>query len=691
LKQSILRGAGYGLLAWLAYGVVEFAITCVISRFFRPEAKLLGWQWPLIAMLFGVYALSGLLLGVAGGACLAKIGRTRHESWAVLTLVIAFLANLMTAWPLARSEYIALGVGIMLGAILTASLASEAWMKRTSFLGPWTVSSLFLASPWISREALHDQSAVVKTVASILLLSAIFVLAAWANQLRSLRIITMGRQAATVSTVLVLLSISVWISGRNAPAYTDKSTTSSAISSKPNVVLITMDTVRADHLSVYGYQRDTTPNLREFARKATIYTRAVSPADFTLPSHASIFTGLYPSWHGAQYSPPEYPFGRPLASTQVTLAGLLRASGYRTAATVANYAYLNPMEGMAQGFSVYDAREIARLSESARPFYLREGARRILSLVIDTRMFYAITRRAGDINQFAFAQLEQFKRDRPFFLFLNYMDAHRPYLPPPPFDVRYPGRDRLFSPSTHEKAWKAVNSGKRSLTDAERNHLISQYDGGIAYLDLEIGNLLVWLREMGLYETALIIITSDHGEAFGKHQLMEHAVSSVYQEHVHVPLLVKYPGQHQPQESSALASLVDLMPTILDIAGISVPAAVQGKTLRSPRTGVADVVYSEATTITTLYDLNPRFRGIRRALFAGPLKLITWTAGAPELYDLATDPREEHNLYRADDPRAIELMSKIGDWTKAIPRYVAQPGKLDKAGIERLKSLGYVQ
>jgi arylsulfatase A-like enzyme len=369
------------------------------------------------------------------------------------------------------------------------------------------------------------------------------------------------------------------------------------------------------------------------------------------------------------------------------LAELLRSSGYQTAAAVANYLYLWPAMGIAKGFSVYDIRPLMLLSVRDRPFYLREGVRHLLSLVMDTRVFDARWRRGQDINRQAFSQLEHLERDRPFFLFLNYMDAHRPYVSPAPFDVRYPGKDSRFSLSRYESVRDAVNRGNRTLTSAELDHLISQYDGGIAYIDFEIGNLIARLRALGLYYNTLIIITSDHGEAFGEHNVMEHAVGSVYQDQVHIPLLIKFPGQREERRSEMFASQVDLMPTALDLAGIKPPPAVQGRTLRSPGMEPDKTVYAEASTTGK----SPREHGSRRAIFSGPWKLITWTLGPPELYNLSTDTAEEHNLYRPDNPSANTLTAKIAAWSATIPRKSETTPVSDKSSIERLKSLGYAQ
>jgi len=237
--------------------------------------------------------------------------------------------------------------------------------------------------------------------------------------------------------------------------------------------------------------------------------------------------------------------------------------------------------------------------------------------------------------------------------------------------------------------YRSVNSGKRAISPAERAHLVSQYDGGIASMDAGIADLLTRLRELGLYQNTLIIVTADHGEAFGERNLVEHALGSVYQEHVHVPLLIKYPGESHAETSDALVSQVDLMPTILDLAGCPLPPGLQGLSLRSPNTSA--VVYSEAIPLTYLQAWNARFRAARRAAIAGVWKLIKPDSGRTELYNMAEDPGETHDLYRAGDPNAAALEARLAAWTAAFPKPLEQPRKLDKGSVDRLKSLGYVQ
>jgi arylsulfatase A-like enzyme len=701
MKQNILTGAKHGLWVWLVYGIVEFVLACGIPLLFQSDVEFLGWQLRPIVLVFSVYALFGLVLGGIAGAIVdgtAQYGDTgsgkRHQVAAALTLIVAFVANLIPARPLAPSEYIALAIALTLGASFAGALISSVWLERSAFLAnPWAVSLLLLALPWINRVALVDHSTVLRTVVSVLLLGVVVTLAVLWHRLLSGRTELVRRPAVMAGIAALLFLSAAVLAGRTSIARANQDNGVRA-SGKPNVVLITMDTVRADHLSLYGYERDTTPNLRSLAREATAYSRAFATSDETLTTHASIFTGLYPSWHRAYAAPPDFPHGRPLGARYITLAQALRSNGYWTAAEIANYGFLAPEMGMGKGFAAYHTGRPMRLSElpweSPRPFYLRERARRLLKLAVDTGAFDARVLSAGDVTRHGLALLDRAKNgDRSFFLFLNYMDAHGPYFVPPSFNTQF----RSSSAKAVDflgVAW-SVDTGKRRMTSAERSQIVAQYDTGIAYEDQEIGKVLTRLRELGLYENTMIIITGDHGDLFGEHGLVGHALGSVYQGLVHVPLLIKYPKQREARRSDDLVSHVDLMPTVLDLTGLAPPTGLQGKTLLLPRTGESEI-YSEAVSpVSSMSISNPHLRGFRRSIFVGSQKLITWTEGPPELYDLATDPDETHNQYRNGDPRAVALSNRLAAWLAKSPRNLDQPGKADRDSVEKLKSLGYAQ
>jgi arylsulfatase A-like enzyme len=688
MLKTVLRGAAWGAVAWLVYGVVETILSIGIQLWRFREIEVLRWQWPLVGLLLGTYALFGIISGVAGGLLLARRGA--EERWQLLagfTIAAAFAANLIRAWPLARSEQMVLAVAVLLVIALGVQLFAGEWSKRTAFLGgPWTVSFLLLGVPCLSRELLTPQdSSFKKTGLSILLLTVIAALSWFVRHSRT----SLAGQSVRVVAVSAVFLIMIAAVQRKTPLKMPAPTAPGT--SKPNVLLIVMDTVRADHLSLYGYARETAPHLRKFAREATVYSRAIAASDFTLATHATMFTGLYPDWNGAIQSSSPDPIAQPLGDRNVTLAEVLRSNGYWTVESAANFAFLSPWTGLTRGFAISEFTRPVTLSSEDRPFYLREAARWALDRFIRTAAFDRSTRTAEDVSARAGTILEQAKTSGiPFFLFLNYMDAHTPYTHP--FDSRFsnPGDEPVRAARLHDLKLQVI-SEKRPLAASEQGYLISQYDGGIAEEDSAIGSLVDQLRGLGLYENTLIVITSDHGDAFGEHGLLDHFAGFVYQDLVHVPLLVKYPGQHEAKESDELVSQVDLMPTVLEAVGVASLGPLQGRSLLQPAGDPGSVVFSRGTKASLLGPGIPRLNGLRRAIFSGPWKLITWTAGTPELYDLAADPDEEHDLYTPDDRNAADLSKRLDDWVAAMPRQQPRRTKLDKPSQERLKSLGYVQ
>jgi arylsulfatase A-like enzyme len=458
---------------------------------------------------------------------------------------------------------------------------------------------------------------------------------------------------------------------------------------KPNIMLVTLDTVRADHMSLYGYERDTTPNLSKLAEEASVYTRAIAPGDMTLSSHASIFTGLYPSWHKTHFDP-AHPAGRPLDGKYPVLPEILSAKGFDSIGIAANYLFLGAGFGLDRGYSYYDVSAATPFLGATRSFFLRQRIRNILIRFSEPWRYDPVFRRAGEINDAALTLLRREKAEaRNFFLFLNYMDAHSPYLPPGQFATRYPGVDRGIPSGHYDGILKDVVTRKHHLSDRERRHFMSQYDAGIAYMDASIGTLIDGLKQEGLYENTLLIITADHGEAFGERDLMGHALS-VYQDEVHVPLIVHYPKQQNHVAVDTPVSLVDLLPTIMEVLGYNTPKDVQGRSLLK-RSSDGDPVFSETFAHPLMSAWSPRFQRNAQCIISGSMKFIHSSNGARELYDLASDPNEEHNL--AVESASAPLEARLGDFFKAAgaPDRRATPARVNTQTVERLKSLGYIQ
>ena len=414
----------------------------------------------------------------------------------------------------------------------------------------------------------------------------------------------------------------------------------------PNLLLVTLDTTRADHLGPYGYGRPTTPRLDALARDAVLYTRAVSTSSWTLPAHASLFTGRFPTSHGARYDPkgplvladaiqaPRAIRARGLSPGMQTLAGRLAAGGYDTAAVVGGPWLLRSF-GLADGFAHYDDAGITEYRG----------------------------RRAEDVARGARAWLADWSdRDdgRPFFLFLNFYDPHFPYDPPPPHDRAFlpPG----VEPDSRRRAqWQAL------------------YDGEIRYVDQQLGSVLELLDQRDLYDDTWIVVTSDHGELFGEHEEWGHG-GHLYQELVAIPLLVKAPGARGGgREDTGRVQIHQLFALLLEAAGVG---QVDG-----PPLGEGLV----------LAEVNPMTAGDEdggwRAIWDGTLKYHHHTLGGHRLHDLERDPREQVNLLATRPEDAARLRARLERELASLP--VPGPAGPDvevdaetRAALERLGYLG---
>jgi arylsulfatase A-like enzyme len=392
-----------------------------------------------------------------------------------------------------------------------------------------------------------------------------------------------------------------------------------------NVLLITIDTVRADRLGCYGYAAAGTPNLDRLAAEGVRFANAYAQVPLTLPSHCSIMTGTYPVDHfvhnNGTYS---------LGPDRPTLAGLLKARGYKTAAFVASFT-LDSRFGLARGFDLYD--DNVQGGEALKSFRSERDAGAVLAALAPW--------------------LEENSGER-FFGWAHFFDPHLPYSPPPPFDVEYRNR---------------------------------KYDGEIAYVDQVIGRLLDLLKDKGLLDRTLIVVAGDHGEALGDKREIDHGLF-LYDSTLRVPFIVRS-GKALPAGLvvPSRVRLIDILPTVLDILGMPVPPGVRGTSLLPYVRGgtKADL----PSYIETYYPRENYGWSELRGIIDGPWKYIL--APTPELYDLARDPREEKNLASAEPVLLREKAGKLGALIDASGAGKGAGRRtMTSAEAERLRSLGYL-
>ena len=405
-----------------------------------------------------------------------------------------------------------------------------------------------------------------------------------------------------------------------------------------NVILISIDTCRADYLSCYGYPRETTPNIDNLAKEGILFENVISPVPLTLPAHCSMLTGTIPPYHGV-HDNHDYR----LSESNTTLAEILKERGFTTGAIISAFV-LDAQFGLNQGFETYNDR-FEKVDLVHNMFAERKG---------------------DETTRCAVQWLEKHQRGK-FFLFLHYYDPHEDYEPPEPFKSTF----------------------YRNSNDL-REHLNGAYAGEIAFTDHCIGEVLNKLKELGLYDSTLIILVGDHGELLGEHGEPTHTYY-IYQNAIRVPLLFKVPGQETHRNVKDLAGIIDIVPTVCSLLDIDLPVDVQGIDLSNRIFGKKNPpgeqrhVYCESFRPTT-YGTNP----LLGVVTSDNWKYIQTTR--PELYNLSTDPGESINLLIQQEQRGRILQDRLKQLLEQTVRKDESDSRteLDAEARKRLESLGYV-
>ncbi len=715
IKESFYCCAIHGVLAWTIYGIVECWFLIIFPWLIKPGHDYVTLHWGFTVLLFAVYSVTGLIVGVAASrfysflqqkqSIISKKDLVFSRMAAIFSVVLIFNINLALNSSISLLELPVFFISFLLMTTLALSVASNDRFTQLRFLtNPWTISFLLIGLPWVNKELLINYSVIFKAGMSFVYIIAILIISFITyktltshrptQSTDNLPVISGRHFTFIIINVFIVLLLN--INMEETPLRSGLNVNSPLKGTNhPSVILITLDTFRADHMSLYGYERDTTPNIRKFSEEATTYTNAIAASDLTLSTHASIFTGLYARQHGAHTGFVEdlLGWGRPLDTKFKTLTEILVDNGYLSMGVVGNYGYLGGYFGLDQGFDYFDERKGVPFLGYVKPFYVRQGVQNILIKFVPPAYFDLLFRKAEEINGEAFHLINKVNQNnQPFFLFINYMDAHWPYIPPPPFDTLYPGKaGRKITTVAREKLAQEALTLRKSVTAEERNHFISQYDGGIAYIDFHFGKLLEMLREKSIYDNTLIVITSDHGETFGGNNFIDHGVS-VYQNQTHVPLIIKYPGSKKKIVEEKTVSSVDILPTILDVLDFETPKDVHGESLLNmDNQNVRDII-SESFPNSSLLNNHKRFHRYERAIISDSFKFISSTTGKKELYNFTEDPNEKRNLYNPKESISRELDRRLAEWVKTVKEKPGLPSKkLNKGAAEQLKALGYIQ
>ena len=425
---------------------------------------------------------------------------------------------------------------------------------------------------------------------------------------------------------------------------------------QPDLILVSIDCLRADHVGVYGHEKPTTPALDGFAEDAVVFENAVSVSSWTLPTHMTMLTGLMPTEHGLRRTQKRFP-------NIPYLPEILSREGYETMGVVSGL-YLSPTFGYDDGFDIYSS-------------LIDEPAEKL----VDAALAHFLV-----------------QPRRPRFLFLHFFDAHWPYLPDEKYLKRAGGRPRDISNLLQNVIQRRAPRHAGEIAETK-----TLYDAEVAYVDEHLGRFFDALKETGVYDSALIVVTADHGEGFFEHEAWQHS-EIIYNEVTRVPLIVK-PSKHQSAKRVVeLVSQLGIFPTFLHAIGRETPfdhpslVALSEGDAHFPKRTMSEITWEAKETTGPLMKL---------AVTEGYLKYVATLAGEiggemfvselvrEELYDLSTDPGEKDNLLPARASDVGDMRSDVRDFLAVVQkRRSANPGEpvtIDKELEEKLRALGYVQ
>lgn len=476
----------------------------------------------------------------------------------------------------------------------------------------------------------------------------------------------------------------------------------------PNILLIILDCVRADHVSSYGYKWGTTPNLDSIASEGVLFEKAISPSSWSLPTHTSLFTGLFPSEHNVVHRFDGLPPGTP------TLASRLRQLGYETVCVTAN-SYVNRGSGLAEGFD--GLIETWKKQPDKAPSGRRTWRRRVKSALRSVGLggyadrWSLLPRYRGQrtvssalLNHTRLKEWLDTKwdPDKPFFAFINDMDCHQPYAPPAHQIRRFmPKGVSAWRLTSVNQDWEKLAVGAVRMTEEDLTLQRALYDAALAHLDEQIGDLVDHLRSMGILDNTVIVLTADHGEGLGDHMDLEHGIS-LYNSLIHVPLIMRGGDDFRGGgRVSDIVQLHDLHSTLLGLAG--------GSGLDSPMEASLDLrggsgrteAYAQLAARSRKWanvrdrfpDFDTRPHDVEmQAVVTENHKLIWKSDGCHEFYDIRKDPGELLNLYPEGGPELNDCASRLSAFraTTATPRIEGRRAVYEDEVVERLRALGYV-
>lgn len=457
----------------------------------------------------------------------------------------------------------------------------------------------------------------------------------------------------------------------------------------PNILLIVVDTLRWDFISAYGFPHALTPNIDALAREGVLYENAISASPWTTPSHASLFTGQYPSRNGVD--------GRNifLDPASKTLADELSRMGFQTAGFI-NNVYIRRQTGLGRGFQQYE--EFWGRNECSSIMLLIEFLREKFNPREDTGAME--TRNA--VNDWLH---HDWSKKHPFFLFVHLMEPHAPYGTPVSTIQKFLPRDVTTQQALRVNQDPEIFiSGKLKMSPQDFEILTALYQNDINYVDSVIGEIIQDFRKQNLLDNTLVIFTSDHGEHFGDHGLMSHELS-LYDVLLHVPLIIRFPNRnHSGTRIKEIVETIDIFPSILHFVKSESKLDLQGFSLLPDFLDRKNhpYVFSEYNNLRAADKMKRRFpdlsdspiwqKKVLKSVHSADWKFIWATDGTRELYSIASDPYEKNNLAQSNPGQVKKMQEILGKWSTSFkPSSFYKNEEISREALEELRALGYVQ
>ncbi|MGE3267629.1 MAG: sulfatase-like hydrolase/transferase [Chloroflexota bacterium] len=693
VRALVLAGAVIGSLAGALAGLTEAALSALVIRSLRTFSEVFGYAILLDATGFALLGVALTLLA----AWIVRVSRLSHDrSWGI---------------PLGGSLVCLVISGIFLGSAPTVpgSWSTQVAEGRLPVGVAWTGLAVLLGvllAPG-RRTTWYARTFVFRIAPAVLALMVGGALVGVALDLRAHGLTLTGSQShAVVSQPPAALHDdilppgsprplpTVYPTGADpsrssvtatsqpaplhgaAPLATQAAATQTAVTQtawparRPNVLLITVDSLRADHLGAYGYSRARTPTLDRLAAEGVLIRQAYTSRNGTTPAHAGIFTGAYPARHGIR----SHMFDL-LDPGVSTIAEAFAADGYATAGLFSWLAFEPAYSGLDRGFQVYTdlTVNLPRYLTDTRTSALAATYKRLKSVLllpgaIDRQMAFSadieetLDGKADVTTDAAMLWLDEYRqateeRGQPFFLWIHYWDPHYPYTPPPPFDAIVPDEcDEC--PDGSIPTIRSIQQGN-PLTEAQTSHLIQYYDGEIAFVDQQLGRLFEGLAGMGLDQDTVIVVIGDHGESFGEMDRWLHGWDLLEAE-IHVPLIIRFPDQQFAERRVDVSvSHVDVMPTLLEYAGVAIPATTEGRSLLpviqgtdpgDDRYAVAELADRSVVTLVTR----------DWQVLIGPEQTV-------RLFRVTPEGHGRDDLFSAYPEVVNDLLRRLAEWQAAHP------------------------